>query len=117
MASLLDPISDRVRGNVILLGEVGGADVVLQHLPHDPSALLRGEGGSTDGAAEKKKRFKDRTPLGVAIGQLECAAVMLEVSSQAPVFEVLRHARSVSVCQVSNEVLGSCHHRCLRHLD
>ena len=58
VASLLDPISDRVRGNVILLGEVGGADVVLQHLPHDPSALLRGERGSTDGAAEKKRGLK-----------------------------------------------------------
>ena len=58
VASLLDPISDRVRGNVILLGEVGGADVILQHLPHDPSALLRGEGGSTDGAAEKKRGLK-----------------------------------------------------------
>ena len=51
MASLLDPISDRVRGNVILLGEVGGADVILQHFPHDPSALLQGKGRSIDGAA------------------------------------------------------------------
>ena len=52
---LLYPISDGVGRDVILLGEVAGADVVLQHLPHDPSALLRGEGRGADGAAEKKE--------------------------------------------------------------
>ena len=58
MTGLLNPISDGVGRDVILLGQVSGADVVLQHLPHDPSALLRGEGGSTDGAAEKKRGLK-----------------------------------------------------------
>ena len=55
MTGLLYPISDGVGRDVILLGEVAGADVVLQHLPHDPSALLRGEGRGADGAAGKKE--------------------------------------------------------------
>ena len=55
MTGLLNPISDGVGRDVILLGQVARADVVLQHLPHDPSALLRREGRCTDGAEGKKE--------------------------------------------------------------
>ena len=55
MTGLLNPISDGVGRDVILLGQVARADVVLQHLPHDPSALLRREGRGADRAEEKKK--------------------------------------------------------------
>ena len=41
VTSLLNPISDGMGRDVILLGQVARADVLLQHLPHDPSALLR----------------------------------------------------------------------------
>ena len=55
MTGLLNPISDGVGRDVILLGQVGRADVVLQHLPHDPTALLLGESRGADRAEEKKK--------------------------------------------------------------
>ena len=50
VARLLHPVPDGVGRDVVLLGEVGGADVLLQHLPHDPRPLLRREGGGADGA-------------------------------------------------------------------
>ena len=55
VAGLLNPISDGVGRDVILLGQVGRADVVLQHLPHDPTTLLLGESRGADRAEEKKK--------------------------------------------------------------
>ena len=54
VTGLLNPISDGVGRDVILLGQVARANVVLQHLPHDPSALLRREGRGADGAEGKK---------------------------------------------------------------
>ena len=71
IAGLLNPISDGVGRDVILLGQVAGADVVLQHLPHDPSALLRGEGRGADGAAGKKEANIGFRPHRVGGGQLE----------------------------------------------
>lgn len=55
VTGLLNPISDGVGRDVILLGQVAGADVILQHLPHDPSTLLRGEGRGAHGAVGKRR--------------------------------------------------------------
>ena len=65
MTSLLNPISDFVGRDVILLGQVARADVILQHFPHDPSALLQGKGRSIDGAAGINIGFGPWGPVGV----------------------------------------------------
>lgn len=53
IAGLLDPISDFVGRDVILLGQISRADVILQHLLHDLETLLGEEGFCS---AEGKER-------------------------------------------------------------
>ena len=53
IAGLLDPISDFVGRDVILLGQISRADVILQHLLHDLETLLWEEGVCS---AEGKER-------------------------------------------------------------
>ena len=54
VTGLLNPTSDGADRDFILLGQDGGAGEVLQHLPHDPIALLQGEGRGAHHGAEGK---------------------------------------------------------------
>ena len=70
VTGLLYPISDGVGRDVILLGQVPRAYVVLHHLPHDPSPLLRGEGSGADVGG----RFHHRLGNLLIIASLLCCA-------------------------------------------
>ena len=68
VARLLDPVPDGVRGDVVLLCQIGGADVVLEHLSHDPRALVGRERRRRDTVVKHEDAAKH------SIGQLESSS-------------------------------------------